>query len=649
MSAFKYSPLEEGKHQIRLLQILPRQETLQPEVLGEKPISRKSEDDGDVVECSIQIVSLDDKPKYNCLSYFWGDETNTAPVMVDGYFMDVTVSLEGALRQLRSETDHLILWADAICINQKDRAERSSQVQFMQRIYQHAWHVFAWLGPCTEDTDIAIEYLNALGKDAEAANINNLSLTDINSILSPDTREDLKTFKDSLEDIVKNTMFKIPWANLQEFFVHPWFNRVWVIQEMAVPSDDATIVMCGDKNISFQLLKASRLFITYFRMRFAHNLVGYTESPKKAAFWYQMNRNNSGRIAIILSSRRSYKQEGNRPQQSLFQLLIQNHVISADSETIGATDPRDRVYAILGLAKDGQFLNIKVDYQKPCAEVYTDAAAAMLKAGHFDILALNQFPKGENFEDKKPILPSWVPDWTSRIQRPCGGYTTDNCNRACGTRAGSVSFRSTGGGGKTLFITGCVVDKITKVGTPWLPTIEDWHDWVFNKDRYLLFFDEIADFCNESDVENYDIYSNSLMRRGAAWRIPFGNIARSGLIRHRPSPDGNELLEAYNCIKSGIEPDVSSKKNLDRTYRVALGDMFKRRPFISSRGYVGLAPAHAEAEDLICILYGCIVPYILRRNKTGTGYELVGESYAHGVMDGEFVEVDRPTETFEIH
>jgi hypothetical protein len=51
---------------------------------------------------------------------------------------------------------------------------------------------------------------------------------------------------------------------------------------------------------------------------------------------------------------------------------------------------------------------------------------------------------------------------------------------------------------------------------------------------------------------------------------------------------------------------------------------------------VGLCPRQTKAGDLVCILFGCSVPVILRpANEEGTSYKLIGECYVHGKMDGE--------------
>jgi hypothetical protein len=48
---------------------------------------------------------------------------------------------------------------------------------------------------------------------------------------------------------------------------------------------------------------------------------------------------------------------------------------------------------------------------------------------------------------------------------------------------------------------------------------------------------------------------------------------------------------------------------------------------------MGLAPINACEGDLICLLLSGKVPFLLRPN--GDEYELVGECYVHGLMDGE--------------
>ena len=75
-----------------------------------------------------------------------------------------------------------------------------------------------------------------------------------------------------------------------------------------------------------------------------------------------------------------------------------------------------------------------------------------------------------------------------------------------------------------------------------------------------------------------------------------------------------------------------------RLLRTALATSVRcRRFFITRLGYLGLAPNAAREGDLVCVLWGCSVPVVLR--KEGDHYIFVGECYTHGVMDGEAIDM----------
>ena len=78
---------------------------------------------------------------------------------------------------------------------------------------------------------------------------------------------------------------------------------------------------------------------------------------------------------------------------------------------------------------------------------------------------------------------------------------------------------------------------------------------------------------------------------------------------------------------------------------------FRRQLFISQRGYIGLCPAEAREDDLLCIHLGVRVPLVLR--KKSEHHVIVGDCYIDGVMDGELIpEVEAGKfviERFNIH
>ena len=138
--------------------------TLEPaQAAGSGKASSRSRHSIRRIQCSLEVVSLDENPDYEALSYTWGapvhDPLSRYDVRpwaaVEQCQLTMTRNLHDALQQLRYEHSKRRLWVDALCINQKDRRERSRQVAIMARIYSGAKGVIAWLGLNNPDHDVA--------------------------------------------------------------------------------------------------------------------------------------------------------------------------------------------------------------------------------------------------------------------------------------------------------------------------------------------------------------------------------------------------------------------------------------------------------------------------------------------------------------
>lgn len=90
----------------------------------------------DPVHCNIRTVSLDDNLEYEALSYVWGDNTISRPILLNEQIIQATSNLSNALQHLRKPDETLTLWIDAICINQQDVDEKSHQVGMMGDLYK---------------------------------------------------------------------------------------------------------------------------------------------------------------------------------------------------------------------------------------------------------------------------------------------------------------------------------------------------------------------------------------------------------------------------------------------------------------------------------------------------------------------------------
>jgi hypothetical protein len=68
--------------------------------------------------------------------------------------------------------------------------------------------------------------------------------------------------------------------------------------------------------------------------------------------------------------------------------------------------------------------------------------------------------------------------------------------------------------------------------------------------------------------------------------------------------------------------------------------------FRFKKGYFGLAPSNTHIGDLVCVLKGRSVPFVLRQ-KGGPYYKFLGDSYVHGIMNGECVQQAKPEDVKE--
>jgi hypothetical protein len=123
-------------------------------------------------------------------------------------------------------------------------------------------------------------------------------------------------------------------------------------------------------------------------------------------------------------------------------------------------------------------------------------------------------------------------------------------------------------------------------------------------------------------------------------RVPCADQAGLGAARSRAS---SSIREEYELLR--LPETYTSQRVVNQQYEVAMGFQHHRKPFLSAEGYVGLVPAVAEIGDIIIIIFGATVPFVVRELDGGK-VQLIGEAFVHGIMDGEFLKVGRASETF---
>lgn len=131
-------PLHPERNEIRLLTILP---------------STKAES---IIRCSLESVSLDNRPEFEAISYVWGDASKKTDIIINDILFYVTRSVDKTLRLLRRKYRRRVVWIDFVCINQHDVPEKNTQVPLLGRVYESASAVIAMMVNSNMDLRAAI-------------------------------------------------------------------------------------------------------------------------------------------------------------------------------------------------------------------------------------------------------------------------------------------------------------------------------------------------------------------------------------------------------------------------------------------------------------------------------------------------------------
>jgi hypothetical protein len=95
--------------------------------------------------------------------------------------------------------------------------------------------------------------------------------------------------------------------------------------------------------------------------------------------------------------------------------------------------------------------------------------------------------------------------------------------------------------------------------------------------------------------------------------------------------DLHELRLPTGLVRPGFEPEEmilyleALQSNVPRFVTALKQEVRERRLLVTTNGYIGLAPPSTEEGDIVCVLLGGDVPFILR--ACNNHYSLVGEAY----------------------
>ena len=572
--------------------------------------------------CTLNIVSLKDKPDYQALSYTWGSPERCRQITIDGKVVGITQNLYDALHDLQQlRLQHLdnsewTLWVDALCINQEDAAEVNSQVQQMGQIYRNANIVKVFLGAVESghDDDLSKTY----------AGLKRLANEEIT------IREWWLTYSECVSYIL----------------TRPWFTRVWTVQEAGLSSNVELIY--GNSNCDLHMISHHIYSIVTTQMA---ALAGESDTPE--AYGPLFNAAEFFKAILLL---RSYEAQ--------FAPIPQHHLLRAlmhAGRLRKATNPQDHVFGLLGACKllaptDHLDEPPIVDYTMPCEELFTNIFSGFLRSHHhlmrpgmgLNLLITdhqesdiggpfwnNGYQTQPSDTEKLTNLPSWVPDYSvppRSARLPFGPYKYS----AGGETSNWADDSNFVDAGRSLVLQGAVFDTMVRNLNPGIIVDTMFYD-------SALMDDILADSPHLGDTTSDRLWA---VRRTLSMDLMF---------RQGPVPDSDEKQAFHRIGNPGDATYEACKRHWDRlierngpnqTPGDVSGEVYLPMDFsanysesflVFESGRIGMGRGHTQAGDVAVVFPGICMPIILRKRENSDRYRMIGPAYVHGVMDGEIM------------
>jgi hypothetical protein len=546
----------------------------------------------DPIQITLSAHTVDQLPSYEALSYVWGEKICKKPAQVDGCKLDITKNLDVALRHLRHRNDNRVLWVDAICVDQGNVDERNHQVQLMKLIYSRAPQVVVWLGPAGDNSDFVLDYMTCDEKDASA------------------------------EPRFVYDFYKL--------LTRAWFSRVWVVQEVVLAAD--AIIQCGNKHLSL-----STFFqVIHDQMNKLSHMNTHTDPSVLPGGWYEQ---------MVSFHKENFFFEGEEKQRSWIRALYGSYMrqcyeISCLNKLRNgqyrgnfshlyhftwrhcATDPRDKVFSLLGMYQDpgdqkasSLPCRIVADYAKSTASVFSEAMAVIISEGFR--FGYPRLPLRVQEVRSVQNLPSWVPALSlGRVERAPSGISmgmTIQPDDPTALRPNSKSLRNAIRYSKKIHQKNAFTDDFHVLRAQGIAMGVVTASYALKvagsggkstlKDCREKFMGLLRSFFLQKDVSIRTIFMALL---GAALQIGGFQISEESLLLF-------EALYKAECELSIIDESIAEPLWDNLAYSAE-----GRTIFVTDAGQVGLSIGELEEGDLLAGLFGFMYPFILRITEAGT-------------------------------
>ncbi|VUC34395.1 unnamed protein product [Clonostachys rosea] len=638
-----YHPLSFDKKEIRLVVIEP----------DERGASKDA-----TLRLSLRYSSLEDVDHvpYDALSYCWGDSENREAVLLsDGELglqdteIYVRRNLASALRHLRALRKPVVLWVDLLSINQADPVERAHQVALMGEIFASARSVRVWLGEAdnqvTEDfgviRSVAERYQQRLRTSPELG---------------------LPTSRQAHEVIAHETFI---FVDADSIFIRPWFHRVWVMQEVWSPpsgtikSQRQVTVHCGQEKLSWEeIAQANRC--VYDQLKYLNN---YT-MPRLLTGLFDITRDREKSILTCVPADR----------RDILSIVL-------DGLDLQATDPRDKIFALLIFGHETHQIAtlptlLRPNYTKSAGRVYADFTRWwILKYRSLHILSAVHALEGRQWlllshtgnsltvndenlpQQRSPSWALWSVGHSSWVRGTLALQDEDSVYRACGdhktidekllTLPAAPSGDEIDNLAMKLKLRGVRLGSIAD-DPAYYPYFRQPPLSAGLQEAYMRIFDPpctLGTWQNarsaRGELGKHDLHYGALFRHYIAhWEMypPDDSDSQSDSQSdaHSGSENHSQSGSGEGSRRGSQDPPQRESINEQPTWLPCHGKCM----FTTEDGALGLCPATAMAGDMIVILYGGDVPYLLRPSEKAGTYRFIGECYLDGAMNGEAFDPD---------
>lgn len=578
----------------------------------------------------MKTVSLDDRPEFHALSYVWGSDTDKDHINIHGHTVSVTSNLGSALREIRdhhydfAELDSIPLWIDAICINQADTDERTQQVILMRRIYRQASRVLLWIGEGDELSNYACDRIDDETFRASCA--------------------ELKT--NSREPTLDEIRVKI--IVQRNINSRRYWTRTWTLQEVVLATQDP-VMLCGSRRLFWSWYTQCKSDLPHYTLQTVPSMAPEWKSVESEVPLHQdLDDSPQTSSDYHESLRHFYHKSG--PIRLGVALWATVH--------LAATDPRDSIYAVLGLVSHHYLHLIDIDYTKTPERVFKDAMYVLWNSGSPDLFAF--FLPELNFGpvDDGSDLPSWVPYFSGQLADGCHArdlfvhhkqwrseipaeihieddiltvkaYKFDSITETLrmGFYDGSSEFFHRGKAPNEVDIEPLQDVEVMAARGRRIPIPASSCLGPFSclRDRAPIW--SLLTTWHEDDVQSQDLGSSDVdtwlpgipRDRERLWEILLGRQQIPEAWKMACSPELRNNLPAPEAAV--LSPILESIQSMERNKKV----------FMSRSGFMGVATKYVEAGDIVVFIVGMSCMYVLRPFRDG--YRMVGFANVSGLMN----------------